>query len=67
MTLTEAELIDIFQSLDNKCWSCGNNIKIPSIKEEDGTCSICEGTGYSLNDIGRLLIKFLNRHKKDLK
>lgn len=60
-------------NLDYSCWNCRNSNrgwdgknhstpKTPETRKEDGTCSVCDGSGFLLTDAGEILKEFIKRH-----
>jgi len=55
--------------LDKYCWSCrtffGRNTKTISMKDENGECDICNGSGFVLTNNGEAIINLIKRHKEE--
>jgi len=50
--------------LDEICYKCRNNSSEYE-KNNKESCSVCEGIGYHLTEIGRTILELIDRHKKD--
>ena len=50
--------------LDDECWCCEGSSCTPSEswRNEDGTCQICNGTGFKLTGQGQAIIDLVARH-----
>ena len=50
--------------LDCRCWACDGDKPDETWKNEDGSCSKCNGTGFQLTDAGDAIMDLVKRHTK---
>lgn len=53
-------------NLDVKCWQCNAHPRTESnemVRDENGNCEYCGGTGFIPTDNGREILRFIKRHK----
>lgn len=68
MIFSEGEAKALIVMLDGTCWSCrdlqGEAVN-PSLQDDDGKCSVCDGSGYALTEAGTALLEFVRRHAQE--